>query len=290
MEENQHKLRVVPHLDSSSALVFPVMEFTLSGSAVVHIGRSITIENNKRSQPPSAKQMTFRSKVVSRTHAEIFVQGSKVYIRDLESSSGTFLNSRRLCGPNQRSQPFQLHDNDIIQLGVDYQGGTQEIYRAVKMRLELNKNQERIENMNRYNLQTYNSLRNLATPPSHISTITQSMERIEFGALGNSSSSSSNNKQNQEEENEDADEDIHVDECCICLFAIAPFQALFVAPCSHTFHYKCLRPLLLNHPGFACPLCRNYADLDASVSLEVEEVKSMLKTMKKTSKARSQDE
>lgn len=49
----------------------------------------------------------------------------QVYIRDLESSSGTFLNSRRLCGPNQRSQPFQLHDNDIIQLGVDYQGGTQ---------------------------------------------------------------------------------------------------------------------------------------------------------------------
>ncbi|KAK4512894.1 uncharacterized protein ATC70_003604 [Mucor velutinosus] len=286
MEENQHKLRIVPHLDSSSALVFPIMEFTLNGSAVVHIGRSIAVENNKRPQPPSAKQMTFRSKVVSRTHAEIFVQGSKVYIRDLESSSGTFLNSRRLCGPNQRSQPFQLHDNDIIQLGVDYQGGTQEIYRAVKMRLELNKNQHQIENMNRYNLQTYNSLRNLATPPNHISTLTQSMERIEFGALGNSSS----NKQDQKEENEEADEDIHVDECCICLFAIAPFQALFVAPCSHTFHYKCLRPLLLNHPGFVCPLCRNYADLDASVSLEVDEVKSMLKTMKRTNKARSQDE
>ncbi|CAO0801974.1 unnamed protein product [Mucor circinelloides] len=288
MEENQHKLRIVPHLDSSSALVFPVMEFTLNGSAVVHIGRSITVENNKRPQPPSVKQMTFRSKVVSRTHAEIFVQGSKVYIRDLESSSGTFLNSRRLCGPNQRSQPFQLHDNDIIQLGVDYQGGTQEIYRAVKMRLELNKSQQQIENMNRYNLQTYNSLRNLATPPNHISTITQSMERIEFDALG--SSNKQNREEEEEEEKEDPDDDIHVDECCICLFAIAPFQALFVAPCSHTFHYKCLRPLLLNHPGFACPLCRNYADLDASVSLEVEEVKSMLKTMKKKNKASSRDE
>lgn len=97
------------------------------------------------------------------------MQRIQVYIRDLESSSGTFLNSRRLSGPNQRSQPFQLHDNDIIQLGVDYQGGTQgiqkswffylaimtqsnhvEIYRAVKMRLELNKSQQQIENMNRY--------------------------------------------------------------------------------------------------------------------------------------------
>lgn len=45
-----------------------------------------------------------------------------------------------------------------------------------------------------------------------------------------------------------------------------------MAPCSHTFHYKCLRPLLANHPGFQCPLCRNYADLDASVSIEVDEV------------------
>ncbi|CEP11323.1 hypothetical protein [Parasitella parasitica] len=268
MEDIRHKLRIVPHLDSSSALVFPIMEFTLNGSAVVRIGRTIA-DSNKRPQS-STTQMTFRSKVVSRTHAEIFVRANKVFIRDLESSSGTFLNSRRLCGPNQKSEPFQLHDNDIIQLGVDYQGGTQEIYRAVKMRLELNKKEQQSENMNRYNLQTFNSLRNLVTPPNHVSTITQSMEKIEFDEL-------------QDKE----DDDIHVDECCICLFAIAPFQALFVAPCSHTFHYKCLRPLLANHPGFACPLCRNYADLDASVSLEVEEVKSMLKTMKQTNKSTS---
>lgn len=67
-------------------------------------------------------------------------------------------------------------------------------------------------------------------------------------------------------------QEVHVDECCICLFAIAPFQALFVAPCSHTFHYKCLRPLLDRYPGFICPLCRSYADLDANVDVEVAEV------------------
>jgi pSer/pThr/pTyr-binding forkhead associated (FHA) protein len=85
----------------------------------------------------------------------------------MQSSSGTFLNNRRLCAANQMSQPFQLHDNDIIQLGVDYQGGTQgknklllfcvysliihlEIYRCVKMRLELDKNQQKADNMNKY--------------------------------------------------------------------------------------------------------------------------------------------
>lgn len=43
-------------------------------------------------------------------------------------------------------------------------------------------------------------------------------------------------------------------------------QSLFIAPCSHVFHYKCIRPLLLrHHPGFSCPLCRTFADLEADV-------------------------
>lgn len=63
----------------------------------------------------------------------------------------------------------------------------------------------------------------------------------------------------------------HVEECCICLYALAPFQALFVSPCSHTYHYKCIRPLLSSYPGFQCPICRTYSDLEASVATEEEE-------------------
>lgn len=63
-----------------------------------------------------------------------------------------------------------------------------------------------------------------------------------------------------------------VDECCICLYALAPFQALFVAPCSHSFHFMCIRSLLNSYPGFQCPICRSYSDLEASVALEPEEV------------------
>lgn len=64
-----------------------------------------------------------------------------------------------------------------------------------------------------------------------------------------------------------------IQECCICLYAIAPFQALFIAPCSHIFHFKCLRPILFqNYPGFSCPLCRAYSDLEASVAMEVTDV------------------
>jgi hypothetical protein len=53
-------------------------------------------------------------------------------------------------------------------------------------------------------------------------------------------------------------------------------QALFIAPCSHAFHFKCLRPLLDTHyPAFVCPLCRTFADLEADVEVEADEWEEM---------------
>ena len=76
----------------------------------------------------------------------------------------------------------------------------------------------------------------------------------------------------------------HSSECAICLMSIAvsdlkiifkemlsfikPCQSLFVAPCSHVWHYKCIRPILNDHktwPQFLCPNCRAMADLEADV-------------------------
>lgn len=58
----------------------------------------------------------------------------------------------------------------------------------------------------------------------------------------------------------------HSSECSICLCPVAPCQALFVAPCSHVWHYKCIRTLIYpNWPSFQCPNCRAYADLEADV-------------------------
>jgi len=60
----------------------------------------------------------------------------------------------------------------------------------------------------------------------------------------------------------------NIPDCCICLFAVTIRQALFIAPCSHAFHYKCIRPLLDGHPSaFSCPLCRTFADLDEDVEV-----------------------
>lgn len=64
--------------------------------------------------------------------------------------------------------------------------------------------------------------------------------------------------------NNEGAEDQPVD-CCICINSMAPFQALFLAPCSHTFHYKCVTPLLGAGFMFQCPLCRQVCNLEASV-------------------------
>ena len=46
-----------------------------------------------------------------------------------------------------------------------------------------------------------------------------------------------------------------------------PCQSLFVAPCSHVWHYKCIRPILNGPtwPNFLCPNCRAVADLEEDV-------------------------
>ncbi|KAF9969940.1 hypothetical protein BGZ65_011506, partial [Modicella reniformis] len=111
-------IRIVPHLDAPRSLHFEVVDKDVPEGFVLKIGRF----TDKQSLP---NRVTFKSKVVSRGHAEIFTEQGKFYIRDTKSSSGTFLNHARLSPPGVESKPAQLKDGDVIQLGVDYQGGTQ---------------------------------------------------------------------------------------------------------------------------------------------------------------------
>lgn len=152
------KIRLVPHLESSRSLHFEPIERDLAPFAIIRVGRftdrhshhgnSNSSNNNAaRGTPQEPARIAFKSKVVSRGHAEIWVDDQgKFFIRDTKSSSGTFLNHIRLSGPNVESRASQLKDGDVLQLGVDYQGGTEEIYRCVKMRVELNRGWQRQAN------------------------------------------------------------------------------------------------------------------------------------------------
>ncbi|KAJ7849520.1 hypothetical protein B0H14DRAFT_2765366 [Mycena olivaceomarginata] len=176
--------------------------------------------------------------------------GIKFFIRDTKSSSGTFLNHVRLSPANTESRPHQVKDGDILHLtssppltkptpwfaqGVDYRGGAEDIYKSVKIRVELGREWE-------------------AGP--HLMRADREGNRKAAGGQGGKS----------------------ICDCYICLFPVTIRQALFVAPCSHMFHYKCLHPLL--HSAFrwvltpsdsGCPLCGTIADLEEDVEAEVVE-------------------
>ncbi|KAG1180177.1 hypothetical protein G6F70_001656 [Rhizopus microsporus] len=231
-------IRLVPNVGlSSRSFVFDVIDKELEPGVIYRIGRFS--DRNTIDQ-----RLSFKSKVVSRNHAEIWSENGKIFIRDIGSSSGTFVNRLRLSPPSHESQPQEIKDGDTIQLGVDYQGGVESIYRAVRIRIEINRAEQ------------------------HSSPFT----RTAFEQLRNQLIASHGGEKVGED----------VQECCICLYAIAPFQALFVAPCSHVFHFKCLRPIVFqNYPGFSCPLCRNYFDLEASVAVEVEDVLEAMNQHKK---------
>ncbi|TXT08855.1 hypothetical protein VHUM_02983 [Vanrija humicola] len=193
-----------------------------------------------------APKAAFKSKVVSRAHAEIWCEpGGKFYIRDTASSSGTFLNHIRLSSPNVQSRPQLLKDGDVVQLGVDYQGGAEEMYRCVKMRVEIGREWQR--GANEFNTNALKQLKALGGGE----------EKGDKAEVKAAASGSSGKKK------------ASVTDCCICLFSVTVCQSLFIAPCSHVFHYKCIRPLLNQHyPGFSCPLCRTFANLEEDVETE----------------------
>lgn len=63
---------------------------------------------------PGERNGFFDSKVLSRQHAEVWEEGGKIYIKDVKSSNGTFINSERLSLEGVESQPFELKTDDIV--------------------------------------------------------------------------------------------------------------------------------------------------------------------------------
>jgi len=227
-------LRLTAYFDQRSnrpSLTFTPVSRTLpTGKEIIKVGRYSERENHVPipSNTPSSAPVGFKSKVVSRRHCEFWYEDSKWFIKDVKSSSGTFLNHIRLSAPGTESKPYPLNDGDIVQLGIDFKGGEEMIYRCVKMRVELNRGWQ--SKPNTFNMATHQRLRNMTSAST-------------------------------------ASAGSHAQDCSICLNNIAPCQSLFVAPCSHTWHYKCIRELLMgpSYPIFMCPNCRAATDLDADV-------------------------
>ncbi|KAA1472716.1 SMAD/FHA domain-containing protein [Dentipellis sp. KUC8613] len=244
----RHRIRLVPHIDSRRSLRFePIMRDVAEHDLPLRIGR-FTDRSGMGVAAHNAlgsNKLAFKSKVVSRAHAEVWCEaGGKFFIRDTKSSSGTFLNHVRLSAANQESRAFEIKDGDTLQLGVDYQGGTEDIYKCVRIRIEIGREWQ--NSANAFNTNALRQLKALAEPLQAAAAGAKSGPKKSVPKSG-------------------------FGDCCICLFAVSIQQALFIAPCSHAFHYKCIRPMLdTHHPAFSCPLCRTFADLEADVEVDVE--------------------
>ena len=138
-------IRFIPYQDprsSKPSLAFTATSRTLPHeNCVIRVGRYSERDSSPGPGPnvPSAAPVGFKSKVVSRRHCEFWCSQGQWYVKDVKSSSGTFLNHIRLSQPSTESRPFPVNDSDIIQLGMDFRGGEESIFRCVKIRVECNR-------------------------------------------------------------------------------------------------------------------------------------------------------
>ena len=144
-QDQMPTIRLIPHQDPRSSrpsLAFPPTSRTLPHEdCVIRVGRYSERDTNPNPAPisPSSAPVGFKSKVVSRRHCEFWCSNGQWYIKDVKSSSGTFLNHIRLCQPSVESKPFPVNDGDVVQLGIDFRGGEEMIFRCVKIRVECNR-------------------------------------------------------------------------------------------------------------------------------------------------------
>ncbi len=81
----------------------------------LRIGRQTNVKT-----VPTSINGYFDSKVLSRQHAEIWAdRQGKIWIRDVKSSNGTFVNGTRLSQENRESEPHELQTGDHLELGID---------------------------------------------------------------------------------------------------------------------------------------------------------------------------
>ncbi|KAF9441980.1 hypothetical protein P691DRAFT_798813 [Macrolepiota fuliginosa MF-IS2] len=214
-----HRIRLVPHLDTRRSLRFDPVGYDLrEGDPALRIGRFTDRSGLGLSAINSlnSNKLAFGSKVVSRARAEIWVEtGGKFHIRIIE---------------------------------VDYQGEAEDIYKSMKIEVEIGREWQVGVNVFEAGLLTVRcfttAFKNLKAfaEPVHSAAGVPHAGKIKALAIPG---------------------------CCICLFRVTGRQALFIAPCSHTFHCKCIRPILeAHHPAFSRPLCRTYADLEEDVEVD----------------------
>lgn len=83
---------------------------------------------------PSSSNALFSSTLLSRKHASIYAEGKAIWVTDMGSSNGTYLNGILL----KSHMPYRIGDGDLLQFGADdeasgLEGGHRPLVLQVKM-------------------------------------------------------------------------------------------------------------------------------------------------------------
>ncbi|PVG03389.1 hypothetical protein CPB86DRAFT_447543 [Serendipita vermifera] len=140
---------------------FVPKHIVLAGGQRVKIGRQTNAKT-----VPGEKNGYFDSKVLSRQHAEVWEEGGKIYIRDVKSSNGTFINGARLSQEGVESPPFVLNTDDQVEFGIDIVGEDNQtiIHHKVSARVQCILSQEDLNAAQSHAAYAQQAQHNLAHP------------------------------------------------------------------------------------------------------------------------------
>ncbi|KAF8174680.1 hypothetical protein K438DRAFT_1980150 [Mycena galopus ATCC 62051] len=112
----QPNLAVFPalHLYPIDNSFVPKRRVVLGGGQRVKIGCRTSTKTQ-----PGEKNGYFASWMLSRQHAEVWEEGGRIFIKDVKSKNGTFINGKRLSLEGRESEPSELKSDDILQFGVN---------------------------------------------------------------------------------------------------------------------------------------------------------------------------
>ncbi|KAJ7603989.1 hypothetical protein DFH06DRAFT_1487894 [Mycena polygramma] len=131
----------------------------------VKIGRQTNAKTS-----PGERNGYFDSKVLSRQHAEVWEENGKIFIKDVKSSNGTFINGERLSQEGLESEPFELKTDDIVEFGIDIVGEDNKtiIHHKVAARVSciFNEQQARTDQQQNQGQYTQSPMHAQAGPPN----------------------------------------------------------------------------------------------------------------------------
>ncbi|KAA1472877.1 SMAD/FHA domain-containing protein [Dentipellis sp. KUC8613] len=88
----------------------------------LHLPANQRVEIDRRTQRASGghghgHERVFDSLTMSKKHAEVWEDAGEIFVMDMGSSNGTFLNGERLSPEGEASKPFQIQTDDIVEFG-----------------------------------------------------------------------------------------------------------------------------------------------------------------------------